>query len=248
MSRVTDRIVKSEFDRLLKQLEANWAIKNVNSLSFLSDLRGLHKKHLALCCAVEILKGRDRKSVFLRQIPENSFLAFVFAVKGMQNPCCVQLRQMIELVLKHIYFSTHPVEYGWISTEEGLREYGFQMLIEYARRLEWAKMIAEIQVFDNLAQAFAEMSRYVHVHSPKFLSATMRRRSRQEVIDAFGVFKRLCECTYPAIALLLIVNNPAAYFASSLTEKDVIMAGLPDEKRKFLAVFLREWSLNNRRA
>src|SRR5207249_6097358 len=92
------------------------------------------------------------------------------SVKGLENSAFVLLRQSIELVLKHIYFSTHPIEFGWSLRREDYREISFQFLLEYVRKTdEWKNTGWMVSLISDLEGQFHILSRFVHMQSRTFI-------------------------------------------------------------------------------
>ncbi len=184
-----------------------------------------------------------KRNEYIYGLIEAGYLSIILTLKGVENPSCVLLRQSIELVLKHIYFSNHPVEYEWAQSREGFRDITFQYLIEYLGRCDERKNLdPSNNICDLLNEWYGKLSRYVHIHNKGFMSYSKigsAFRPYDEVVDQ--LVERPREI-WPLLIALLIAFFPNRYARASATEKKFMVYALPANRKAEVNRYLANYT------
>ncbi len=242
MSRILQAFYQETYADLENDLVVNWAVGAKGLAVLASVLKGIQRKQLSLACAATVTGLKSARNEYAEGIVQTSYLSVVLALRGMENSACVLVRQTIELSLKHIYFATHPVEYGWTVDRENYRELSFQALIDYVKKTsEYQDLFAETgcDLCGPIEDDFALLSRYVHVHSRRFI--TYRQIVTPPKIDG-NTLQRLDRVTallWPVLTALLVVYFPVRFARAQELEKKLIRATLPPKIKASLARYLR---------
>lgn len=232
MNRELSRFCKEQYEYFSQSLINQWAVDQKHVKKFEAQLKPIFKRYLSLSCAATVIGHRAKRNDYIEVVVEVSLLCMILAIKGLENPSCVLLRQSIELVLKHIYFSTHPVEYEWSQSRIGYRELTFQKLHEYiCRTEEFIKLDRDHDLYNRLLDKFNLLSRHVHVHNKGFMGyckvGSVYRPTNRSI-------KKLGEYTkevWPILTSFLVVHFPIRYQKSNEIEKNLIRSGLPKNIR-----------------
>jgi len=136
VTRELARFYKQQFDEFRLDLIESWGVHELSLKPVQSNLVSVYRQYLGLACLTTILSQRAPRNDYVRAVPEVSYLSMILAVKGLENSASVLLRQSIELALKHVFFSSHPVEFDWSLRRPGYREISFQFLLDYLRKTE----------------------------------------------------------------------------------------------------------------
>lgn len=240
MSRELQQFAKSQFAELILDLEKGWGVpaKVVGAIE--PQLRGLHKRYLGFANLASVVGDGAIRADYIRAIPEVSYLSLVLILKGLENPSFVLMRQSIELVLKHIYFSTHPVEYSWSATRLGYREISFQFLLEYLRKTdELQKLSGGVELVQRIETEFHILSRYVHVHSESFIQFSRFEGHSKAHVRPLHAFEERSRELWPRLIVLLVAFFPHRFAGASIIEQKLIRFGLPPDLKTDLSVFLK---------
>jgi hypothetical protein len=203
-------------------------------------LRTVHRRYLGLACFGTILSQGGARKDYIKGLSEVSYLALVLAAKGLENPSSVLLRQSIELVLKHVYFATHPVEFSWSSTRESYREITFQSLLEYMRKTdESARFPDSEMLLVELERQYHVLSRFVHMHSRMFIPYTSSRIVTAANPATLDAFQHRCLQLWPLLIALLLAHFPAKFIAANSNEKALIARSLGTPWHNRAKTFLR---------
>lgn len=233
MNRILTQFHRDQYNHFKQQLVSSWGVNQRHIDKLDTQLKPIHKRYLSLACAATVIGHGARRNEYIEGVVEANYLCLVLAIKGLDNPSCVLLRQSIELVLKHIYFATHPVEYTWAQSREDYQDLTFQNLLQYQGRTEECQrfqLCHDICVVLN--EWFGKMSRHVHVHSGGFMGYSKVGSAYQPKAQ---ILKKLNERTkevWPRLTAILLVHFTKRYFAASSTEQSVIMSGLSGNLRK----------------
>jgi hypothetical protein len=222
-------------------LTSTWSIDESKVDSWASSLKPLHKKYLSLSCTATIMGHRARRAEYIYSIAEVSYLSMILFLKGLSNPAYVLLRQSIELALKHVYFLSHPVEYGWARTRVDYKDLSFQYLFEYLKRTDEYKALIKLGGLDvnqRINDLYHILSRYVHVHSQDFMGyrAVAPATGSQALKELNNVTKEL----WPLLVILVIAFSHRKFCEASALEQKLIRAGLPKAYRNALNAYLRD--------
>jgi hypothetical protein len=228
MSNTLNGFVRDEFKGFCEHAAGHWNV-SVSCLGSVAPLlRPIHIQYLALACAATVAGQRAPRNDYAEGVIEVGQLSILLALKGLENPSQVLVRQSIEMVLKHLFFITHPIEYSWAQTRPDYRDLSFQALLEYVRRSEEYRILCDGgQVCDTLACWYGVLSRYVHVQGGSFLryadlSSSYPRGSPD--------LTRLSGCTasiWPRLTLLLAIFGATRLRKASALEQKLIRKGLP---------------------
>jgi len=232
MTRILTKFYKDQYGYFKEQLESSWGLSQKRIDDYDAQLKPIHKRFLSLACASTIVGHRAPRNDYIQRVIEASHLSLVLAVKGIENPSCVLLRQCIELVLKHVYFSSHPVEYEWVRSRADCRELNFQTLLEYITKTNECRNLPEgNNICKSLNAWFGTLSRYVHVHARGFMGYNKIGSSYKPNSE---IIKRLNQRTkeiWPRLIAFLILYFTKRYLRASQMEKDLIRAGLSKNLR-----------------
>lgn len=240
MNRPLRQFCLEEYERFRDHLGSLWGVSEADLVLLDPNLKAIHRRYLSLACASRIVSHRARRAQYVRSIVEVSFLSMVLAAKGLESPACFLLRQSIELILKHIYFSTHPVEYQWASSREGYRDVNFQVLLEYLGRTQEYRAVGKPhRLCGKINSLYGSLSRHVHVQSHRFMRhgrAASSYRADRDTVRRFGQRTR---DLWPALVLLLVVYFPGRYGGASHSEQTLVRSCLPKGFRDSLDRYLQ---------
>lgn len=243
MKRQIERFYREQYVIFRESLINKWAVRQ----KYLDDLdpkmKPIHKRYMALACLATVMGHNTKRNEYIEGVVEVSHLSLILATKGLENPSCVLLRQSIELVLKHIYFSTHPIEYGWASSREDYRELSFQNLLDYLSRTdEFRNLYKSKDIYTKINEWFGVLSRHVHVHSKGFLGYSKIEsayKPKSIIIDNLNLNTKNI---WPLLMIVLIVNNPTKYCEATILEQQIIRSGLTSDLRSHLDKYLYDMS------
>jgi len=240
MNRILNQFVEKQYSEFKKEVISGWALDGGDFDKFDAELKPIFKRYLSLACIATLVGRGKRRNEYIQSVIEASQLSLVLAMKGYENPCCVLLRQCIELVLKHVYFSTHPVEYEWVTSHEGYRDLTFQKLLDFwVITEEYRKLDTDKYVYDTLSDWFGVLSRHVHVHSRGFMGyGQVGFRYRVKVNGIKKLNERTREI-WPLLTIILIAQFPKCYYGATPLEKRVIRNFLPVKFRERIDQYLQ---------
>lgn len=160
---------------------------------------------------------------YLSAVRDCGAMAIVSSVKGVMNTARCCLRQEIELVLRFLYFCDHPVELQWVRSRDDVREFGFQFLLDYVRRYPGLEgFVWREELLSVIASAYAECSRFVHVHSEEFLFPDFYSLTDEEARRSVRKLGGQAEAVLPALALLLIAVRRENFLKASDAEQYLV--------------------------
>jgi len=225
MNRILQNFCRDAYHDFENELMSNWAVDTSKLANFAPVTKAIHKRQLSLACVATITGLRVPRNDYAKELVEASYLSLILAIKGLENCACVLLRQSIELSLKHIYFATHPVEYGWVAVREGYREPSFQALLEYVKKTDEYQKFLKASNYDLckvVEEQFGVLSRYVHMQSKRFMSykrMNLGRRIDGTILNKHDI---LTACLWPSLNTMLVVFFPARFERASGSEKRLI--------------------------
>jgi len=233
-SRTLPDFYRGEYSAFTGQLEKDWGISLASCSTLATVLKPLHKKYLGLACIATIMGKGGRRNEYVQGIPEACYSCIILALRGLENPSSVLLRQTIELTLKHIFFVSHPVEYRWAIESEDYKELTFQFLCEYLSKVSEFKALVRKGILAQLQSDFALLSRYVHVHSKEFLIYSVKCSSSRKVSPVVSKISTIASRLWPLLSLLLVAHSASKYVAASVLEKRIIRNVMPTRLRTCL--------------
>lgn len=242
MSSPLTSFINDQYARFKDDLTSNWGVTQRDLDKYQRDLKAIYKRFLSLACTGTVIGHRARRNDYMYGVIETGYLSIVLTLKGVENPSCVLVRQSIELVLKHIYFSNHPVEYEWARSREGFRDLTFQYLIEYLSRCEERKNLdPSNNICELLNEWFGKLSRHVHVHNKGFIGYRRVGSTYRPYDEAIGKLVERTREVWPLLIILLIGFFPNRYVRASATEKQLMMNTLPTTRKSQVKKYLADY-------
>jgi hypothetical protein len=246
VSRPISSFYKDEFEAFKETLTSTWGIDLTAIRAVEADLRGIYRKYLGIASMGAIVSHRARRNDYCRGVAEVSYLSMILSMKGLENSASVLLRQSVELTLKHIYFSTHPVEFSWSLTREGYKEITFQFLLDYLKKTDEASIFPQFpELIQQLEGRFHILSRYVHVHSRDFIPNLGFRRPKFALANTLDALIEHANDLWPTLTSLFITFCPNRYIAASHSEKKVVTATLGRKHADRVKRYLMDLSLRS---
>ena len=86
-----------EYARLKGKLFREWSIDLSKTPRIEALAKGLYRYYLSLSCCSVVVGGRLKHNEYVGGIPEAAYVGIVVALRGLENPSSVLLRQCIEL-------------------------------------------------------------------------------------------------------------------------------------------------------
>lgn len=239
MNRPLTNFINDQYGRFKDDLTSNWGVDQEDIDKYQRDLKAIHKRFLSIACTSTVMGYKAKRREYIYGVIEANYLSIVLALKGIENPSCVLLRQSIELVLKHIYFSTHPVEYEWARSREGFKDLTFQNLIEYLTRCEERKILDPSNNISTLLNEwFGKLSRHVHVHSKSFINYSKVGSAYKPSNKTVGKLVERTKEVWPLLIILLIAFFPNRFFRATASEKELMMNALPTTRKNQINKYL----------
>jgi hypothetical protein len=178
-------------------------------------------------------------------IPEiftDSYLSIHFACMGLYKQANVCLRAQLETALRLVYFSTHPVEFGWWFTgkDDFFKKkdvwsedfYYFRRLVEIEEFQQKCKENGDaINVFSEVGQLYSKLSRYVHSSVSSFQTSPQRFTPKYKKAE-FGKWLKCFKETQKYICLVLILGFANDFKTASLPVKKRILKVTEENKIK----------------
>jgi hypothetical protein len=230
---------KDEYQQFRAKIIAIWTIDESSLFKWDPILKGIYRNFLSFACAATIAGHKTKRNEYVFSAIEANKLSIVLSLKGLQNPACVLIRQSIELVLKHIYFLDHPIEYSWAVSRLDYKELTFQFLLEYLKKTQEYRIIMKPKEFDiseKISNCYHIFSRYVHVHSKDFMGyKSLNAESGREILKSLDVGTKEL---WPVLSLLLTVFSTKSFLKASLIEQRLIKDCLPPLLKKRLNNYL----------
>ena len=206
-------------------------------------LAPLHRRYLSMACACTVVGKGSRRNDYIEAAIESSYLSLILAARGIENSSCVLVRQTIELVLKHIFFSSHAVEYTWASNRVDYKDLTFQYLLEFTRRTdEYRNAFEDRKVGERIDYWYGELSRHVHVQSKYFMGYQRIGLSHGSVAKSLQCHDEKTKELWPILVAVLVAAFPLRYLKSSVTEQRAILHKCPVSLRRHLQRYLRDLS------
>lgn len=235
MSRTLSLFLRQEYDRFCDVAIHDWNV-DPDFLSSVSDeMKAMYRRYLSLACAATVAGYRRQRNEYAEGVVEGGILSLIMALKGLENPSCVLMRQSIELVLKHIYFWSHPTEYQWAKARVDYKDLTFQFLIEYVGRTDEYRGLSDSHaVCEKLAEWYGILSRYVHVHSRGFMHYSKSGSGYRPTREHVKKLRERVDNIWPCLILLLCIFEKKRFLKASHLEQQLIRNGLPESFRTFL--------------
>jgi len=239
MSTTLSDFHKEQYDIFRNNLTSIWAIDESKLTEWAPNLKPIHKKFLSFACAASIVGHRMKRNEYVVSAVEAGNLSIVLSLKGLQNPAFVLLRQSIELILKHIYFLQHPVEYSWAQSRIDYKELSFQFLLKYLKRTDEYMLLSNNQQFviaDRVEYSYHILSRYVHVHSKAFMG--YKTLAKPIGIKMLKKLNENIKELWPILSLILIAFSKNKFIQSSMLEQRAIRNNFPKNMNDMLNSYL----------
>jgi len=232
MSRTLPAFFAEEYARFSAFALRHWAV----DAAFVRDthplLKPIHRDYLSLACAASVASHRGHRNEYAKGVAEAGHLCLILALRGLQNPSCVLLRQTIELTLKHIYFQSHPVEYSWARSRVDYKDLTFQALLTYITRTDEYRSPGDNNVTcEQIDYWYGLLSRHVHVHSRHFLGYPTIGKAYRPSLEDIKHLRQTTHHVWPRLTLLLASFHKAKFARSNLLEQRLIKHSLPVKHR-----------------
>ena len=235
MNEPLSAFVKQQYAAFRGKLKKSWSVDETNRHLVDSRLKPIHKKFLSLACAASAVGRRSKSRCYISGVTEAAYLSQCLAAKGIANPTAVLLRQSIELVLKFIYFSFHPIELHWASTRENYKDITFQYLLDFMKRTDEHKSFVKYcDISTSLDEIYGVLSRYVHVQSGPFIKYSPVPLKEEELIKVMRNFANHTERLWPLFNILIVLYFPERYHSAHDNERRLIMSSIPKDLKKRL--------------
>ena len=186
---------------------------------------------------------RAPRNEYIYDAIEAAQMSLVLALKGLSNPGLVAARQTIELVLKHVFFASHPIEYSWARTRLDYRELTFSALLEFIKRTdEWHACDFSGNLVEAVNHWYAICSRHVHVHNRRFSNygGVSHRAVQPSDLDEFN---SISAQLWPALGAMLVIFSSGRFARASVIEQRLIRKGLTQRYDKPIRQHLRSLSV-----
>ncbi len=230
---------KEQYSDFITILNEKWAVKPVTYKKFEPLVKTIFYRFLSLGCLATVIGYRSKRNEYIEGVVEASYLSIIFTLKGLENPTCVLLRQSIELVLKHIYFSQHLVEYDWVKSRDGYREINFQYLLEYLRKTnEYNEFELGVDVCNELNSWFSEFSRHVHVQNRGYMKFNTIGKAYRIKDTNVRRLNQQTKMLWPLLIVLLIIYFPSKFLKSAPIEQSLIINAIPAQFKSQIAEYL----------
>jgi len=234
-------LTKSMYVSQQKWLEKNW--KDALKIHARRNIEGLLEKINVFDLWGDMLT--DEYAVAKTLIPEiftDAYLSIHFACMGLYKQANVCLRAQLETALRLVYFSTHPVEFGWWSSgkdEFFKRRDVWADDFVYFRRLDEVDKFQrvcdankdKINVFDKVGHLYSGLSKYVHSSALHFQTDPQRFAPKYKKAE-FGKWLKSFKETQKYICLVLILGFANDFKAASLPVKKRILKVTEESKIK----------------
>lgn len=240
MKKLIKKALADQRIAFIEDLTTRWGIHQDVIAARSNEIRHIFDQFLSLSCAATVLSNNRPRATYLKALPEAAYLSMVMAFKGARNTCAVLNRQAIELVLKDIYFSTHPIEYNWTQKKTGYRELTFQSLIDYLKNMEECDLIPSGAEFvPPILDWYAKLSSHVHTHSAAHIGFPDIKQVLPTDVN-IDVLRKVADGLWPVLVFILCVFFQSEYCTAQSNEKDLIR----DCFSKKLKRHYSEWEYN----
>ncbi len=244
MSKELLKFIKNQLDWFYTHLELQWCIPKSALQKLHPKLRPIYIRYLGLACLLTAAGKKRQRNEFSSAGVEILRNSIILQVRNLPNSSAVLNRQVIELTLKHIYFSTHPTEYEWTCEDLAYKEITFQFLLEYIRKLKGTKIIDKLggEATKTIGEWYSILSRYVHVHNSSFFSSSTKSSQTFANIDSLSLLDRCSKELWPYLILISIATNPSLYTKMPLLEQRIIRYYISKKHRNILDELLHAQS------
>lgn len=234
MSKTLQLFQKEEYAKFRESLLFDWSIEASKLNIWETKVKPIHKYYLSLACAATIVGKRLKHKEYSHSIVEASHMSIVLTLKGLQNPACVLLRQIIELSLKHVFFLSHQVEYSWTINRLDYKDLTFQGLLEYLGRTDQHKLIKKngLDICKTISEQYQILSRSVHVHNQNFMAYKVP--SSKTGLKSLTDLERQTKTLWTCISILLLIFYPQKYHKASAIEQRLIKSNMSKGQKEAL--------------
>lgn len=206
----------------------------------------LTKKSLALNCLCGCFQGKSEPLLFSAQVAECASLALILSLKAQVCMASIAIRQAAEAAMKAIYFSTHPVEYEWVVSDDASREFTHQFLTDYLNKLQLTKRVPELKrALDELDSDYSVTSRYVHLQNKKYFSEDSLSKGPNDCRIAIKFIEPLYSRVVTNCLFLMLLHIEKECLDLSPSERRIIVDGLTPAQRAAYKLRLRDQALKH---
>jgi len=109
----------------------------------------------------------ESAKMFLTEARSDALTSIPLVLLGFRKQAALAIRQVLEDVLRHVYFSKHEVEFGWLKREKYFMPWS-ELLDYLTRSLFYHQRKLEKRVGLTLKRLYSDLSKFVHVKSPDY--------------------------------------------------------------------------------
>ena len=154
-----------DFALFVSSLEKNGLISPGIDPQMKNNLKEVHRRIYSFLIWDQNLKHLpDRASLFLKEMRSDAISSIILVLSGHNKASAHYLRNIIENVVRLIYFADHPIEYIQLYDSEFRKdEMSFKCYFQYlVNHPIVGQHTKALNVVDKLINAYSETSRYVH--------------------------------------------------------------------------------------
>lgn len=153
---------KDDFRELYKYFTETQNIHIPFDAENIDTVKKIHEKTYAYLILKSKLNVRNHANIFLSEIQSDYLQLIPLLLKGYDKLVMILLRDILENILKFIYYFHHPIEFTLL--EEKSKNYiFFEELIKYVCEHPNIKSHAvELNLLNRIKPKYSELSKYVH--------------------------------------------------------------------------------------
>jgi hypothetical protein len=159
----------SDYVQFVRYLERAHLIPTSRNTTAEQKLRRIHDGIYALSLWDFNLKLPENAQAFLSEARSDAVCSMVLALRGFRKQAALSVREVLEDTLRHVYYSDHPVEFGWLTTH--MKYYvGWMELKEYlCDSLLFSRDALKGDIVGALMPLYADLSKHVHAKSKEYM-------------------------------------------------------------------------------
>jgi len=201
--------VTSDFEEVVEFLKQRHILAEDPSPDIIAAARSIHAATYSLILwRFQAKRLPSHSHVFLDEIASDALQILPQALSGYRKTTLLLVRSIVENVIRHIYFSDHPVEFRRANREK--KWYlTFENLFDYLRNHpDFVEAEPRFDGINRLSTLYDELS--AQVHGRKVTHLEMRRALREIALDT-EVFRKQVKlverCAESSNFLLLVFHR-----------------------------------------
>ena len=194
----------------------------------------------------DTLSDNDAAAKLLPEIFYDSYMAIHFAAMGLYRYANMCLRSELETTLRLVFFSTHPVEFGWWSEGKDLFEItgknhvwgsDYNYFIHLEKVSEFNSKCTE-KLFDKVKKSYKKLSSYVHTSSRAFQTSPGSISPKYNIGLLRGLKSEFIDIQNYIHIILILAFFDEFKNSSGPNQDDIIESGIDYEyyKQKILEI------------